>query len=233
MWYKDLKELRKLVGITATQMAERLGKDKSYISKLESGCVINTSFDTVYSMASIIAESNKIKNGEIDLNKYTSHFGKAVMSCIHDNVKEVYDFSINNVNYDKYATMCQYLDDNELTVLSTLAYYKKLVHQYNNVKNKLISIVTKSNNSSTLTEALSKFEAEYMRPKFELTIYMDELENLDFIGYFKNHIDYMESIIESIETSGIETILSSTEDEFYLGGDYDSDSEIIITDITE
>ena len=69
MWYKELKEIRLAIGMQAKELAEKVGKSATYISRIESGAILNTSFDIVSSIARVIADNEKIKSGEVDLNK--------------------------------------------------------------------------------------------------------------------------------------------------------------------
>ena len=82
MWYTELKKIRVAIGMQAKELAEKVGKSATYISRIESGAIINTSFELVSSIARVIAESDEIKSGRVDLSEYNSDFSKEMTKSV-------------------------------------------------------------------------------------------------------------------------------------------------------
>ncbi|MDU3724291.1 MAG: helix-turn-helix domain-containing protein, partial [Clostridium celatum] len=121
MWYTELKKIRVAIGMQAKELAEKVGKSATYISRIESGAIINTSFELVSSIARVIAESDEIKSGRVDLSEYNSDFSKLVLSYRYETMKDVYDYVNENKEVEQYSNIVRYLNKGDMDLFETVA----------------------------------------------------------------------------------------------------------------
>jgi len=160
MWYKELKEIRLAIGMQAKELAEKVGKSATYISRIESGAILNTSFDIVSSIARVIAEDEKIKSGTVDLSKYNSDFSKLVLSYRYETMKEVYDYVKENKEVEKYSNIIRYLNDGDIDLFETVARYRVAERNFNDAKREFKEAILMDSQKKNINEVVKMCEKE-------------------------------------------------------------------------
>ena len=179
-----MKELRKATGMGLKELSELVGKSSSYLSRIESGSIVNTSYETMLNIAKAIADTDAIKNGDIDFENYNSDFGRLVLSCKYDELKKVYDYTKDNKDVEYQFKTIQYLNSNDLNVFKDLGKYRKNVMEYENAKKEFIEIIEKLNGFEYIKEC-KKSLGEVPTINFEI-----QIEDI-----MKNSYDYFSRLI--------------------------------------
>lgn len=226
MSWLGIQELRKATGVTAKDLAEKIGKDASYVSKIEKGYILNTSYDTVMSMAQVIADTEAIKSGKVDLTSYDSEFAKLVLSCRVDDMKEMYQFSKNNKEFEDYAFLMKYLKKEDIETLMTLAKYRKSETMFNAHKENFIQSVIQESGAKSINEFLKILNKNNQYINFNFNINFEEIVK----GEFEEIIDVISEELnnnhELLKQMGLEQIIQKdyeTTDE-----DIEGETEIIM-----
>lgn len=180
MSWLGIQELRKATGVTAKDLAEKIDKDASYVSKIEKGYIINTSYDTVMSMAKVVADTEAIKSGKVDLNDYDSEFAKLVLSCRIDDMKEMYQFSKNNQEFEDYAFLIKYLKKEDMKTFMTLAKYRKSEVLFNTHKESFIQSVLQESGAKSINEFLKILNRKKQFITFNINIDFEEIVKGEF-----------------------------------------------------
>lgn len=226
MSWLGIQELRKATGVTAKDLAEKIGKDASYVSKIEKGYIVNTSYDTVMSMAQVVADTEAIKSGEVNLNDYDSEFAKLVLSCRVDNMKEMYQFSKNNKEFEDYAFLIKYLKKEDIETLMTLAKYRKSETLFNKHKEKFIQLALQESGTKNIKEFLKILNKnnEYINLNFNISF--EKIAK----GKFEEIIDIISKELsnnyELLKQIGLEQIIQKDYDP--TGEDIEGETEIIM-----
>lgn len=147
-----MKELRKATGMGLKELSELVGKSSSYLSRIESGSIVNTSYETMLNIARAIADTDAIKSGKIDFENYNSDFGRLVLSCKYDELKKVYDYTKDNKDIEYEAKTMQYLNLNDLNVFKDLGKYRKGVIEYEDAKKQFLETIEKLNGYEYIKE---------------------------------------------------------------------------------
>lgn len=188
-----MKELRKATGMGLKELSELVGKSSSYLSRIESGSIVNTSYETMLNIAKAIADTDAIKNGKIDFKNYNSNFGRLVLSCKYDELKKVYDYTKDNKEVEYEAKTIQYLNSNDLNVFKDLGKYRKDIMEYEDAKKQFIEMFEKLNGFEYIKEC-KKSLGETPVIKFEVPI-EDIIKN----GYDKFSGIVTNEILNSVE----------------------------------
>ena len=168
MWYTELKKIRVAIGMQAKELAEKVGKSATYISRIESGAIINTSFELVSSIARVIAESDEIKSGRVDLSEYNSDFSKLVLSYRYETMKDVYDYVNENKEVEQYSNIVRYLNKGDMDLFETVARYRVAEGEFNDAKKKLEQVILMNSGKKNLNEAAKMYEKEGYRLVFPM-----------------------------------------------------------------
>lgn len=228
MSWLGIQELRKATGVTAKDLAEKIGKDASYVSKIEKGYIINTSYDIVMSMAQVVADTEAIKSGKLDLNDYDSEFAKLVLSCRVDDMKEMYQFSKNNKEFEEYAFLMKYLKKEDIETLMTLAKYRKSETLFNTHRESFIQSVLQESGTKSINEFLKILNKNNQYINFDFNINFKEIVK----GRFEEIIDVISEELnnnhELLKQVGLEQIIQKD----YEGTDenIEGETEMIMTE---
>lgn len=193
MWYTELKKIRVAIGMQAKELAEKVGKSATYISRIESGAIINTSFELVSSIARVIAESDEIKSGRVDLSEYNSDFSKLVLSYRYETMKDVYDYVNENKEVEQYSNIVRYLNKGDMDLFETVARYRVAEGEFNDAKKKLEQVILMNSGKKNLNEAAKMYEKEGYRLVFPMK---REIEVEDIIK--GNYSDFLDILTDEI-----------------------------------
>lgn len=208
-----IKELRKAVGITAKEMGEKINKDATYISKIERGAIANTSYGVIMGMAQVIANSEAIKSGKVDLTDYNTEFSKLVLSCRYDYIKDVYNYVKKNKEVEEYSKIVRNLTESDIDTFSALVNYRRLNKEYCNLKEKIQNEILNQTGEKEIKKYFKNLSMEkieiYIKGKIDLKDLMeysfDEAVESMILGSIKSKIrDIKESGIETCETVNYE-----------------------------
>lgn len=193
MWYTELKKIRVAIGMQAKELAEKVGKSATYISRIESGAIINTSFELVSSIARVIAESDEIKSGRVDLSEYNSDFSKLVLSYRYETMKDVYDYVNENKEVEQYSNIVRYLNKGDIDLFETVARYRVAEGEFNDAKKKLEQVILMNSGKKNLNEAAKMYEKEGYRLVFPMK---RKIEVEDIIK--GNYSDFLDILTDEI-----------------------------------
>lgn len=221
MWYKELKEIRMAIGMKANELAEKVGKSATYISRIESGAILNTSFELVSSLARVIAESEDIKSGKVDLSKYKSDFSKLVLSYRYESMKEVYDYVKENKEVEQYSNIIRYLNKGDIDLFETVARYRIAEVDFNEAKKGLEKVILIEAGKESLSEVTKMYDKEGYRLAFQIKdkIDVEDIVNgsySDFLGILS---DEMNHLVEVVSISGIDSLLAVKHQSEVVGED--------------
>ncbi|MDU3520904.1 MAG: helix-turn-helix domain-containing protein [Clostridium saudiense] len=196
MWYTELKEIRLAIGMQAKELAEKVGKSATYISRIESGAIINTSFELVSSIARVIAESEEIKSSKVDLNKYNSDFAKLVLSYRYESMKDIYDYVNKNKEVEQYSNIIRYLNKGDIDLFETVARYRVAEGNFNDAKKGLEQVILMNSGKNSINEAAKMYNKEGYRLVFPMKakIEVEEIIKGDyssFLDVLTNEINYL------------------------------------------
>lgn len=207
MSWLGIQELRKATGITAKDLAEKIGKDASYVSKIEKGYILNTSHETVMSIAQVIADSDAIKSGEVDLSNYDSEFSRLVLSCRYHYMKDVYNYVKENKEVEEYSKIIRNLNKEDLNTFTALINYRSAEKRYNEIINELKNEIirqSKAKNIKSFFKDLTNHKKELI---FSLKIYSESLLEEDFDESLTSILGLLECKVEEIKQFGLENII--------------------------
>ena len=190
MWYTELKKIRVAIGMQAKELAEKVGKSATYISRIESGAIINTSFELVSSIARVIAESDEIKSGRVDLSEYNSDFSKLVLSYRYETMKDVYDYVNENKEVEQYSNIVRYLNKGDMDLFETVARYRVAEGEFNDAKKKLEQVILMNSGKKNLNEAAKMYEKEGYRLVFPMKrkIEVEDIIKGNYSDFLDNHL---------------------------------------------
>ena len=228
MWYKGLRELRKAVNMSVKELAEQIGKSPSYISRLESGSIHNTSYENVLMMAKVIAKTDAIVNGDVNLDEYDSDFAKLVFGCCYKKLKNVYDFSMENKEARKYAETLPYLQEGDWDMLRALSAYRLAEAEFELSKAFLKRNILASTETQSIEEAQKKIYSQGCAIRdMEVRIPLDLVLNgkcEEVMNAVSDWIEYEAGLI------GVDGITKGTfiYEDYYTGsiGENDSDDNV-------
>lgn len=229
-----IKEIRKALDITAEQLGKEVGLSASYILRIESGNVQNPSFTTVAKLAEVIANTESVKNGNVDLNQFDSHFSRLVLSFRHKEIKEVYDFVKDNKDIDVYVEMVKYLLPSDMNTISSLIEYRKLSNELDSAKQRLKDTIIKYSDTDSYEETVKIISFRNLfNNAIDIDYEMEELllGNNKFDGKLLSRI--LLSMADVIELRGIECIYKSDDEinKFNTSVDEDDDKEQEIIEV--
>lgn len=207
MWYKELKELRLAAGMQAKELAERVGKSATYISRIESGAIINTSFELVSSIAKVISETEAVKSGKVDLSKYSSDFSRMVLSYRYNEMKDVYDYVNQNKHVEEYSNIIRYLNPGDIDVFQVIAKYRAAESEFNTSKKKLEEAVLAEMNMKSIDEVIKSLDKEGYEININIKIPADEIIKGDYSMYLNLITDEIKDRTEDVSSYGIEAII--------------------------
>ncbi|MBM7872249.1 transcriptional regulator with XRE-family HTH domain [Clostridium pascui] len=200
-----IKEIRKALGMTAEQLGKEVGISASYILRIESGNVQNPSFATISKLAEVIASTEDVKNGKVNLNEFDSDFGKLVLSFRYSEIKDAYDFVRNNNNIEEYSQMVKYLSEDDMNTITSLIEYRKVQHGFIEARKKLKNAIIRYSKNKNYEEAVCNINFKLL---------LDESLDLDYeiqellLNEGKLNIDLCSKILlsmsEDIEHYGID-----------------------------
>lgn len=229
-----IKEIRKALDITAEQLGKEVGLTASYILRIESGNVQNPSFATVSKLAEVIANTESVRSGEVDLNQFDSCFSRLVMSYRHKEIKEVYDFVKGNNKIDLYVEMVKYLSQPDMNTINCLIEYRKLQHELNAARRKLKNTVMKYCDRDNFEKTVKNIDfRSLLNYSLDIDFEMEELLTNDT----KNDMNFLAQILLSmsdvIELQGIESISKCDEEvnPYNVSADEDNDKELEIAEV--
>lgn len=150
MDWLGMQELRKATGITAKEVAKKIGKDATYVSKIEKGNILNTSYDTVMGIAQVIANTDAIESGEVNLNDYDSEFSRLVLSCRFAYMKDVYDYVKENKEVEEYSKIIRNLNNNDLNTFRALISHRRAEKRYNKIKDEFKKEILKQSKAKSI-----------------------------------------------------------------------------------
>lgn len=229
MWYKELKEIRLAIGMQAKELAEKVDKSATYISRIESGAILNTSFDIVSSIARVIADNEKIKSGEIDLNKYSSDFSKLVLSYRYETMKDVYDYVRKNKEVEQYSNIVRYLNKGDIDLFETVARYRVAERNFNDAKKELEQAILMDSKKKNFNQVVKMYEKEGYRLVLPMK---DKIEVEDVIkGNYNDFLEIltneMRCLTENIKLVGIDELIEMKQYPSEIDNDYE-DKEVIL-----
>lgn len=209
MWYKELKEIRIAIGMQAKELAEKVGKSATYISRIESGAILNTSFELVSNIARVIAESEEIKSGMVDLSKYDSDFSKLVLSYRYETMRDVYDYVKKNKEVEQYSNIIRYLNKGDIDLFETVARYRVAEGNFNEAKKELEQVILMDSRKKSFNEVVKMYEKEGYRLVFPMK---DKIEVEDIIkGNYNEFLEIltneMKYLTEHMRVFGIGELL--------------------------
>ena len=229
MWYKELKEIRLAIGMQAKELAGKVGKSATYISRIESGAILNTSFDIVSSIARVIADNEKIKSGEVDLNKYSSDFSKLVLSYRYETMKDVYDYVRKNKEVEQYSNIVRYLNKGDIDLFETVARYRVAERNFNDAKKELEQAILMDSKKNNFNQVVKMYEKEGYRLVLPMK---DKIEVEDVIkGNYNDFLEIltneMRCLTENIKLVGIDELIEMKQYPSEIDNDYE-DKEVIL-----
>lgn len=211
MDWLGMQELRKAAGITAKEVAEKIGKDATYISKIEKGYILNTSYDTVISIAKVIADSEAIQSGKIDLNDYDSEFARLVLSCRFNYMKDVYDYVKNNKEIEEYSKIIRNLNNDDLNTFRAVISHRRAEKIYNEIKNDLNREILKQSKAKNIKKYFKDLKSSNKKITLKIEIDAEDLMEDDFdesINWILSELDDYKS---KLELFGLEECVSEIE----------------------
>lgn len=225
MSWLGIQELRKATGITAKDLAVKIGKDASYVSKIEKGYILNTSYETVMSIAQVIADSDAIRSGKVDLNNYDSEFSRLVLSCRYDYMKDVYNYVKENKEVEEYSKIIRNLNKDDLSTFAALINYRSAEKRYNTIIDELKKEIIKQSKAKNIKSFFKDLTNHKKELNFLLKIYSESLLEEDFDESITSILGLLECKVEEIKQFGLENII----DEIDCYGELeDTDEELEI-----
>lgn len=223
MDWLGMQELRKATGITAKELAEKIGKDATYVSKIEKGYILNTSYDTVMSIAHVIANTEAIKSGEVDLNNYTSEFSRLVLSCRYAHMKEVYDYVKENKELEEYSKIIRNLNNDDLNTFRAVISHRRAEKKYNKIKDGLKKEILKQSKAKGIKKYFKDLDNTNQKMTLKIALDIDTLIEESFDESIIWILDEIEDYSKRLNMFGLEECLDKIE-----GGDenHDEESEI-------
>ncbi|MDU5261758.1 MAG: helix-turn-helix domain-containing protein, partial [Clostridium celatum] len=209
MWYTELKEIRIAIGMQAKELAEKVGKSATYISRIESGAIINTSFELVSNIARVIAESNDIKSGKVDLNKYNSDFAKLVLSYRYESMKDVYDYVKKNKEVEQYSNIIRYLNKGDIDLFETVARYRVAEGNFNNARKGLEKVILMGSGKKNINEVAKMYDNEGYRLvlPIKMKVEVEDIIKGDYSDFLELLTDEIEHLTEHMRGFGIDRLL--------------------------
>ncbi|MGG7199275.1 helix-turn-helix domain-containing protein [Clostridium butyricum] len=231
MKWMGIQQLRKDCGITAKEMGEKIGKDATYISKIEKGNIVNTSYETIMAMASVVADSDVVKNNKVDLSRYDTEFAKLVLCCRYDYVKDIYKYVTQNKEIEQYSKVVRNLLESDLDTFNALINYRRLNKEYSDLKEKLEEEISNEIKEKSIKKYLKDLAKDNAQIKINIEIDVKDLLEYNFDKCVKEIIfDSMINEIEKIKISGIKGC--SSQDYYEISNAFD-DVETEITEVKE
>lgn len=209
MWYTELKKIRVAIGMQAKELAEKVGKSATYISRIESGAIINTSFELVSSIARVIAESDEIKSGRVDLSEYNSDFSKLVLSYRYETMKDVYDYVKENKEVEQYSNIVRYLNKGDMDLFETVARYRVAEGNFNKAKKNLEQVILMDSGKKSISEVAKMYDKEGYRLVLPMKdkINIEDIINGSYSDFLEILSDEMKHLTEYMRGFGIEELL--------------------------
>ena len=212
MWYKELKQLRLAVGMPAKELAKKVDKSATYISRIESGAILNTSFELVSALAKVIAETESIKSGKVDLSNYNSDFSRMVLSYRYDDMKRVYNYAKENKYVEQYSNIVKYLEAD-----------------FNIAKEKLERAILKERGMDTLDEVVNSLRKEDCEIVLDVKIPLQLVIEGNYSDYMSLLSEEMEWRTEGLKNYGIEAIIDIKDFGYGIASN-EEDSEIQLSE---
>lgn len=208
MWYKELKELRLAVGMQAKELAEKVGKSATYISRIESGAIINTSFELVSSIAKVISETEAVKSGKVDLSKYNSDFSRMVLSYRYNEMKDIYDYVSENKYVEEYSNILRYLNPGDIDVFQVISKYRAAESQFNISRKQLEEEILSEMNMKSIGEVFKYLEKEGYEININIKVPASDIIKGEYSKYLNLITDEIKDKTESLRNYGIEAIIA-------------------------
>ena len=206
MWFKELKELRIAIGMPAKELAEKVGKSATYISRIESGSILNTSFDLVSSIARVIAENEKVKSGEIDLDKYSSDFSKLVLSYRYESMKSVYDYVKENKNVEEYSNIMKCLNKEDINLFEVVGRYRMAEEKFNKAKERFKEVILLNTGNKNFKDVMKNIKKDGYKIQFEVKIDADDVMDKgyeEFMNIISDEISFKAEIVKQLGIEGV------------------------------
>lgn len=229
MWYKELKQLRLAVGMPAKELAKKVGKSATYISRIESGAILNTSFELVSALAKVIAETESIKSGKVDLSNYNSDFSRMVLSYRYDDMKRVYNYAKENRYVEQYSNIVKYLGKSDIELFEIVARYRKSEADFNIAKEKLERAILKERGMDTLDEVVNSLRKEDCEIVLDVKIPLQLVIEGNYSDYMSLLSEEMEWRTEGLKNYGIEAIIDIKDFGYGIASN-EEDSEIQLSE---
>lgn len=229
MWYKELKEIRLAIGMQAKELAEKVGKSATYISRIESGAILNTSFELVSSIARIIAESEEIKSGMVDLSKYDSDFSKLVLSYRYETMRDVYDYVKENKEVEQYSNIIRYLNKGDVDLFETVASYRVAEGNFNEAKKELEKVILMDSRKKSFNEVVKMYEKEGYRLVFQMKgkIEVEDIIKGNYNDFLEILTNEMKHLTEHMRVFGIGELLEMKQLSEVIDNNYE-DEEVVL-----
>ncbi len=232
MWYEGLKQLRIAIRMPSKELAEKIGKSPTYISRLESGAIQNTSYDTVLSMAMVIAESDAIVNGEVDLNQFDSDFSKLVFGCRYQQLKYVYDFAKENKYVEECGSILKYMNEGDRESFRAVGKYRSAVNEFERAKSEVKNMIKLQTGQDTFKEALKKINEDgCVLNELVIEIPMQDILSMNYDKFMNIISENLQHELEISQYAGIENSRLITSKDSYLHDrvpSQDEEKEIVL-----
>ena len=227
MSWLGIQELRKAVGITAKELAEQIGKDASYVSKIEKGNIINTSYETIRNMAQVIANSEAIESGEVDLNDYDSEFSRLVLSCRYAYMKDVYDYVKENKEVEQYSNIIRNLNNDDLNTFRAVISHRRAEKRYNKIKDNFKRELLKQSNAKNIKSFFKDLQSKNNEIIFEIKVDAENFMEENFDDTITSILNWLEVRTDAINTYGLDGIINEL---YEYEAENDMDKEIEMPD---
>lgn len=157
---KGVKELRVAINMPAKVLSEKVGISPTYLSRIEGGRIEKTSYETMLNLAQVIADSDAIVEGKVDLDEFDSEFARLVFGCRYKELKRVYEYSREHQFAQEYEQIIKYMNQGDLDTFRTVAKYREAETRFKKVREKYLEMVMLSTKSKNLEEALNQLDQD-------------------------------------------------------------------------
>lgn len=222
MDWLGVQELRKATGITAKEVAEKIGKDATYVSKIEKGYILNTSYDTVMSIAQVIANTEAVKSGEVDLNDYDSEFSRLVLSCRFAYMKDVYDYVKDNKEVEEYSKIIRNLNNDDLNTFRAVISHRRAEKRYNKIRDEIKKEILKQSKAKSIKKYFKDLRNANQKITLKIEIDAENFIEEDFDEGIDWILSEMEDYSNTLKIYGLENAVQYIEG---LDSSYDNDEE--------
>lgn len=223
MDWLGMQELRKATGITAKEVAQKIGKDATYVSKIEKGNILNTSYDIVMSIAQVIANTEAIQSGEIDLNDYDSEFSRLVLSCRFAYMKDVYDYVKENKEVEEYSKIIRNLNNDDLNTFRAVISHRRAEKRYTKIKDDFKRRILKQSKTKSIKKYFKNLRNENEKIILKIKVDTEDFIEENFDESINWILSEIEDYISRLEMYGLEEIADESE-----GKCFNQDEEIEI-----